>query len=449
VEMSLARLAPLRRKAASDRNDYSVIPSFVEGSPRGNPKRYARLIILLMTSVTLSARAQVDWSRLDRYQKTITDDTFTRLVNNVYAPDGGLIPYLRYGDGEVSIYSTSAQTGAPLFNLTFADADAATPTKTASTNGTLAGVRIALDPGHIGGSWARMEERFLLIDRQKDWPVQEGALNVYVSRLIRDRLVASGAEVILVKDDFEPMSSLRPDTLLAEQKELPPPDPRFSHLPEVFVEAARRDALRKKIERDFYRADEIAARAKYVNQVIKPDVTLCVHFNATGWGDEKTLYEENGLTFFINGNYLAGELTNDDQKYYLLNKLLERSHETELGLSQAICDAFVNSTGLPPSYDGYAGTTMRAAGTNYYIFTRNLAASRQFDGPVIFLEPYFMNNRIVYARIQAGDYDGEREFEGKMYPSIFREYADAVAGGVAAYYAAQRSSFNSQHSTSK
>jgi len=396
-----------------------------------------------------TASAQVDWSRLDRYQQTISADTFSRLVNNIYAPDGGLIPYLRYGDGAVSIYSSSAQTGAPLFVLTFSDRDAVARQNFVPTNNTLAGLRIALDPGHIGGSWARMEERFLLIDRNKDWPVQEAALNLYVSRLIRDRLAAAGAEVILVKDDFEPLSSLRPDTLLAEQKDLPPPDARFQHLPEVFIDASRRDALRKKVERDFYRADEIAARALRVNREIKPDVTLCVHFNATGWGDEKTLYEENGLTFFINGNYLAGELTDDDQKYFLLNKLLERSHETELGLSQAICDTFVKATGLPASYEGYSGTTMRAAGTNYYIFARNLAASRQFDGPVIFLEPYFMNNRIVYSRIQAGDYEGEREFEGRMYPSIFREYADAVAGGVAAYYAAQRSTFNFQHSTSK
>lgn len=395
------------------------------------------------------AGAQVDWSRLDRYQKTITDDTFSRLANTVYAPDGGLIPYLRYGRDSVGIYSTSAQTGAPLFVLTFADADAVAKQKIAATNGTLAGLRIALDPGHIGGSWARMEERFLLIDRQKDWPVQEAALNLHVSRLIRDRLVAAGAEVILVKDDFEPLSKLRPDTLLAEQKELPPPDARFDHLPEVFVDASRRDIMRKKVEKDFYRTDEIAARAIRVNQEIKPDVTLCVHFNATGWGDEKTLYEENGLTFFINGNYLTSELTLDDQKYYLLNKLLERSHEIELGLSQSICDAFVKSTGLPASYEGFSGAAMRAVGTNYYIFARNLAASRQFDGPVIFLEPYFMNNRIVYARIQAGDYKGEREFEGKMYPSIFTEYADAVASGVVEYFKKQHSTSNPQHPTSK
>ena len=39
------------------------------------------------------------------------------------------------------------------------------------------------------------------------------------------------------------------------------------------------------------------------------------------------------------------------------------------------------------------------------------------------------------ARIQAGDYDGLREINGKPLPSIFREYADGLAKALAAHYA--------------
>jgi hypothetical protein len=38
-----------------------------------------------------------------------------------------------------------------------------------------------------------------------------------------------------------------------------------------------------------------------------------------------------------------------------------------------------------------------------------------------------MNNRLVYQRLQLGDYENTREIEGQQYRSIFREYADAVA----------------------
>jgi len=378
--------------------------------------------------------SQPRWNKLETHQKTITADTFSRLLNDVYTPDGGLIPYLRYDAASAALYSTPAQTGSPIFVLTFAESNAPLATKKiGGKHGPLQGLRIALDPGHIGGAWSRMEERYFLVDRERDWPVQEGAINLYVARLLRDRLDEAGAEVIMVKDSLEPMTPLRPDELLRIAGQLPSADPRFKHLPDLLVESSRRDAQRKAVEKQFYRRAEINARADKINREINPDLTLCIHFNATGWGDEKTLYEENGLVFFVHGNYQAGELIDDEMKYYLMSKLLERSHDEELSVTRSIAEAYVAATELPPSYTVESGN-MIPMGTNHYIYARNLAANRQFQGPVVFLEPYYMNNRTVYARIQAGDYDGEREIEGKMYPSIFKEYADAVAAGVINYY---------------
>ncbi|HMO51019.1 MAG TPA: N-acetylmuramoyl-L-alanine amidase [Kiritimatiellia bacterium] len=393
------------------------------------------LVAGIALAATGNAWAQPDWSELDRFQETIRAETFGRLLQDVYAPEGRMVPYLRYGENAVRIFSTAEQEEPPLFVLRFGDDRPPERPEIGRTDAPLAGLRVALDPGHIGGAWARMEERFFLVNRRTDWPVQEAALNIHVARLLRDRLAAAGAEVLMVKDDFEPVTPLRPDALLEDAGPLPPPDSRFDHLPDPFIEAARRDAQRKQVERQFYRTAEIAARAERINRELRPDVTLCIHFNATGWGDEKTLYEENGLTFFIHGNYQAAELAADEQKFFLMRKLLERSHEEELGLARAIADAYMAATGLPPAYRVGPGGAMHPMSDDHYLYARNLAANRQFFGPVIFLEPYFMNNRIVYARIQAGDYDGEREIEGAVYPSIFREYADAVAAGVIAYYA--------------
>jgi hypothetical protein len=69
------------------------------------------------------------------------------------------------------------------------------------------------------------------------------------------------------------------------------------------------------------------------------------------------------------------------------------------------------------------------------VYARNLAANRLINGPVVFLEPYYQNNRIVYQRIQLGDYEGTREIEKKSYRSIYREYADAVAEGLRGFLA--------------
>jgi hypothetical protein len=45
-----------------------------------------------------------------------------------------------------------------------------------------------------------------------------------------------------------------------------------------------------------------------------------------------------------------------------------------------------------------------------------------------------MNSTPVFNRIQLGDYKGVRKVGGVPLPSIYREYADAVAQGLADYY---------------
>jgi hypothetical protein len=65
-------------------------------------------------------------------------------------------------------------------------------------------------------------------------------------------------------------------------------------------------------------------------------------------------------------------------------------------------------------------------------------ANRLYQCPVVFTEPYVMNNREVYDRVAAGDYPGERLVAGRMRKSLYREYADGVAAGLRAHYAARR-----------
>lgn len=384
----------------------------------------------------VSVRAQtLDWDAVASSASGMTVDTFASLLSSVYAPDGGMTGYLQYHDTTVRVFSTTAHTGAPLVELAFGQADAEPYRLPESVDPALPlkGWRIALDPGHIGGGWARMEERFFYIDRS-DWPVQEGAMNLYVARLLKPELEAMGAEVFLTRDDLEPVTELRPADFLEQGAEEVGDAGlnTFPAMPDLLRRAVTEDAVRKRAEMRFYRTAEIEARAERLNEEIRPHVTLCLHFNATGYGDERTLYEENGLAIFVYGNVLAWEAANDVQKYHLLSKLFERSHDEEVRLARAMVEGWRETAGLEPAYR-VDGGNMRPVDDGDYIYARNLAANRQFGGPVIFLEPYFMNNRLVYQRLQAGDYESEREFDGQMLPSIYREYVDAVLAGFRRY----------------
>ena len=371
-----------------------------------------RRIICLLALLVGTCRA--DWSALEPFQETLSRSEFDLLLTNVYCPSATLTGCLAYASNSVTIFSTSEKTNA-LFTLRFGSPDVPYP-KTIR--------RIVLDPGHIGGEWARMEERWFV--RGKARPVQEAVLNLMVACRLRDQLTAAGYEVALTKNNFKPVTDKRPEDFRDEASRTLP-EPAFGS--ELERDAFLRDMMRKRMEQFFYRNAEIAARTKLVNETYRPDLTLCIHFNAVEWNEHNDLVDDNRLVVFVHGDYLPGEVADDAQKLRLFYKLLSRSLAVELPVAESLANALAQATKLPAAEYG-AGSPAIHVGTNAYVYARNLAANRLIDSPVVFLEPYYMNNRIVYQRIQLGDYDGEQIVDGKSYRSIFREYADAVFAGL-------------------
>jgi len=171
-----------------------------------------------------------------------------------------------------------------------------------------------------------------------------------------------------------------------------------------------------------------------VNGRIKPDLVLCLHFNAEGWGNpaKPSLVDKNHLHFLLTGAWSRKELEYEDQRFEMLIKLLNRTYLEEKSATKALTKSMVAATKLPPFI--YHGPTAVRVGNSDYIWARNLLANRLFECPVIYVEPYVMNSRSVFKRIQAGDYAGRKSFGGQLQPSIYREYADSVAAGLSKYY---------------
>jgi hypothetical protein len=140
----------------------------------------------------------------------------------------------------------------------------------------------------------------------------------------------------------------------------------------------------------------------------------------------------------LNGAYTNEEVSLADQRFALLKKLLQRTHDEEVRVGTTIAEAFIATTALPAFTYAANSENARPVTDHPCLWLRNLLANRLYDCPVLFMEPYVMNSKIDYARIQAGDYDGLREIAGKSRPSIFREYADSVASGIATYYTQSR-----------
>lgn len=386
-----------------------------------------------------------DWSAVRAYAGTITRAEFQQRLETVYALPGGAGTTLQVEEALVRIRKESVRPMSEAegwLALPFGNAPATVPrfwrkrselpplTNVAKP---LAGVRIALDPGHLGGGWAVMEERNFV--PASGPPVQEGRLTLLTARLLRPLLEALGAEVSMVRDQLEPVTPLRPEDLIpAARAELQAEGMDPDH-PQ---DAAPMHTVRWHAEKLFYRTAEIRARAKRVNETLCPDCVICLHFNAAGnWGlpGVPVYSTENHLHLLVNGAFNLEELLLDDQRQEMLLRLLSGVLEEELGLAENVARELARTTGLPPFT--YHGNALPVVG-NPYLWSRNLLANRLYACPVVYCEPFIMNHREVCVRLQEGDYEGERLIEGRMVGSIFREYAQGVAEGLRAYFSARK-----------
>jgi len=294
-------------------------------------------------------------------------------------------------------------------------------------------------PGAGNRTNAELFRRFTPVGARLE-PVREGDMTLLVARFLASRLQALGATVALVRDKAEPVTPNRPDDLKQIVRDV---------LRRAGVEKPREDfdgpadplreqTVRWQSEQLFYRNSEIRRRANVVNFRLHPDLVLCLHFNAEPWGDPKnpTLVENNHVHLLVNGAYLQAELDYDDERFEMLEKLLSSAFIEESGLAEVLAGSLASTTELPPYH--YKTENVTPLGKSGYIYARNLMATRLYRCPTLYLEPYVMNSRDVYQRIQAGDYEGTRKINGVVRPSIYREYVEAVANGLTEYYRATR-----------
>jgi len=418
-----------------------------------------------MLSVTLAGAGELsplaptpNWFAMDAYQRTITRGEFTRLINEVYSVDGAFWTYCDIDDNRVVVCSDAAKRH-PLFTLHFAASESAcaplpyryqTQATSKDPARPLKGIKIALDPGHIGGDWAVLEARYFKLG--DDPPVEEAKLNLITCERLAERLEADGAQIIWAKHSYEPVTDLRPNDLhreaiaaLALPEHAPShagykPSFLFGLLKPFSRSTTSQSAIEERVDNEaallFYRVAEIRARGDVVNPQ-HPDLTICVHYNADDWGDDPEhhpiLTANSRLVIFTNGAYERSELVYDDYKYDLLRKLLDRTAVQEERGCALVGQSMLDTLKYPP--EDYPGTYFAHHVTDVpSVYARDLLANRIYHGPVIYCEGPYMNARDAYYRIIAGDYLGTRTIQGQSVTSIYRDYAAAVEKGVLEYF---------------
>jgi len=388
-----------------------------------------------------------DWSRLQSFHQTLTHAEFETLMRDLYS-DGSAFPppWKLESDGLVVMTGDATK---PEARIAFATRPAPPPSGTRTWRRAaelpplkgrppLSDVHIAIDPGHIGGSFAIMEERHLSFAPGEG--IQEGDLTLTTAQVLAERLKALGAYVSLVRENANPVTDKRPADLADAARQILA-DAGFSKPVEGYASLtgdAKILTVQWQGEKLFYRVSEIHARAKKVNETIKPDVVLCLHYNAEAWGDatKPQFSPVNHMHVLVNGCYSPVELEQQDVRFEMLHRLFSRMHEEELPLAVAVAGGLRAATGL----QAYVYTTPNArhVGDNAYVYARNLLANRTYQCPVVFLEPYVMNNEETYRRLLNGHFIGRTLIAGRLQTSAIEDYVRGVVNGVLAYYQKNR-----------
>ncbi len=142
--------------------------------PANPPIHFFCCLLALLPLVCFSQRLTPlghlpDWDQLNRFQDTITHDEFVDLLDSVYAPNGAGSQWIKLeatraliqenaSDRFILRFASSAQASRPVPRY-WTSAESLSPNKELP----LGGVKIAIDPGHLGGTWAKMEERWFQI----------------------------------------------------------------------------------------------------------------------------------------------------------------------------------------------------------------------------------------------------------------------------------------------
>jgi len=386
-----------------------------------------------------------DWSQLDPWQSTLTHDNFHTLLTEIYTdgsdawqqwidlhPDHADIVMrasrpleryvLRFANDEESAHPgpTPGRRSARYWRL---PSEMRPLTEEQRRDTPLLGVRIAIDPGHIGGEFAELEWRSFQIGNAP--PIREGNIVLDISTRLQKQLEELGAIVTLVRPTNEPVTPFRP--------------PHFTQYAiSTFnlngLETPPLNRLHSTRNRLFFVNAEIRSRAFLINHRIRPDITLCLHLNAEPWGDpaNPSLVDRNHLHILVSGCFGPDEIANDDERFEMLHRLLSGVHMIEHPAGDIMARQMAKDTGLEPFI--YKGPNARQINDNDYLWARNLLANRIFSNPVLFLEPYVMNNKETYARLQAGPYEGKRSFNGTKRINIYDEYANSVTSSLVEFY---------------
>jgi N-acetylmuramoyl-L-alanine amidase len=339
-------------------------------------------------------------------------------------PGGRLAPYFSLDDAALEV---RPYEGDPAVQIALRPAGATAPAPAHAWR------RIALDPGHYGGTWSRLEKRH--VEKLAGTAVREGDLSWAAARLVERALRARGVEVVLLRGPppevpyptgADPAFDATTEAAFRLADQVPREAPSPLGLPWLTplgaVELRRqRTHLVETGPFELYTRFDLRRRAKAA-ETFAPDLTVSLHWDLTESG-------RNGVLVFVPGNAVAGDLGSASQRFWAFRRVLDGTSAETLRVARAFARSLMRHFDLPAmTADDFpeAKANWRTLDAGLGVFARDLAVPRRTPGLVMVLEGPCVNHPDEYRRLLGT----EVEVDGRRYPARVQQYADAVLEGL-------------------
>ena len=273
----------------------------------------------------------------------------------------------------------------------------------------LSGIRIALDPGHIGGSMelAEMESKYMKIRAGEinGFPApiafNEGNLTMATALILKEELEKRGAEVILTRPDYG-LSAFGYNFDDWKKKRYAEAFEEFVKEEEISAEEIEwweHKAKDSDVFHKIFKYDEFKERARLINN-FRPDLTLIIHFNVEGTSkpDKEGYFQptENNFNMaFIPGSFMKGELDRPKDRMAFVRLLVSEEIKHSENFSDLIANGLAQYTGVPliEKEEGLVYLTKASLKTPHNgVYARNLSLTRLVFGTLCFGESLYQNN---------------------------------------------------------
>lgn len=265
----------------------------------------------------------------------------------------------------------------------------------------LKGLKIAIDPGHIGGSYQMgfTESRCmtLAIDSTHQIQLVEGNLTFFTALLLKHTLDSLGAQTMLTRADTglssfgitfsEWKKKIRDKSYLDSLI-------RNNLISEKGVRLLKTRLPDKVLFSDVFGSVDMANRAKKIN-AFQPDLTVIIHYNVneknTGWTHTT---DKDYVMAFVPGCVTAEDMKALAGRLNFLRLLLSSDIEKSIKLSSAVAQNISSKLNVPLAQkgDGTYLTEHCLSTPAKGVYARDLALARLIKGPLVYGEPLYQDN---------------------------------------------------------